>query len=509
MTQAAPQAAPLVSPLIQLTAPGRLVRPGSILLLSCYELGHQPLSLAGPIGVLREAGFGPRAVDLAVEELDDPTILAARLIVISVPMHTALRLGSRVLSRIRDLGSTAHVAFFGLYAELNAEYLLGAGASSVIGGEYEIPLRELARRIHAGLPVEAGAVPGVRVDHRPAAAIEERPVFPAPARDALPALRSYAGFERDGVIISAGYVEATRGCHHTCTHCPITPVYGGSLVVVPRDTVFADIATQIEAGARHITFGDPDFFNGPAHSLRIARMMHERWPNVSFDATIKIEHLLEHRRRLPELAELGCAFVVSAVESLNGEALRRMKKGHSAADVEEAIGLLDAVGIPMRPSLLPFSPWETLESYLELLRFMATLGMQANIDPVHYGIRLLIPPGSAVLDDPDTASWIGPLDPEAFSYTWVHPDPRMQRLAHEVSAAAERGAREMEPAEETFVTIWAAAHAAAGEDPPPVPKARVTRPKPPRLTETWFCCAEPTTQQFDALTRRPAESAPV
>ncbi len=506
MTQAAPQAAPMVSPLIQLTAPGRLVRPGSILLLSCYELGHQPLSLAGPIGVLRAAGFSPRAVDLAVEELDDATIRAARLIVISVPMHTAMRLGSRILTRIRDLGSTAHVSFFGLYAVLNAEYLLGAGGSSVIGGEYEISLRELARRLHAGQPLGAGSVPDLRVDHRPAVAVEERPAFPAPVRDGLPELRSYAGFERDGVIISAGYVEATRGCHHTCSHCPITPVYGGSLVVVPRDTVFADIATQIEAGARHITFGDPDFFNGPAHSLRIARMMHERWPNVSFDATIKIEHLLEHRRRLPELAELGCAFVVSAVESLNGEALRRMKKGHSAADVEEAIGLLDAVGIPMRPSLLPFSPWETLESYLELLQFMATLGMQPNIDPVHYGIRLLIPPGSAVLDDPEATSWIGPLDAEAFSYTWLHPDPRMERLARDVSAAAERGAAGMEPAEETFGAIWKTAHAAAGVAAPPVPDARVTRPRPPRLTESWFCCAEPTAEQFDALTRRAGAS---
>ena len=508
MAHAAPHAAPVMSPLVQLTVPGALARPGSILLLSLYELGHQPLSLAGPIGVLQASGFNPRAVDLAVEELDDATIHAAKMIVVSVPMHTAMRLGNRVLARIRELGSTAHVTFFGLYAVLNADYLLGAGGSSVMGGEYEIPLRELSHRIHAGEAVIAGSVPGLRVDDQPAPPIVERPGFPVPVRDALPEPRSYAGFEREGVIISAGYVEATRGCHHTCSHCPITPVYGGKLVVVPRDTVFADIQNQMEAGARHITFGDPDFFNGPSHSLRIARMMHERWPNVSFDATIKIEHLLEHRRRLPELAELGCAFVVSAVESLNEEALRRMKKGHSAADVEEAIGLLDAVGIPMRPSLLPFSPWETLESYLELLRFMATLGMQPNIDPVHYGIRLLIPPGSAVLDDPEAEHWIGPLDAEAFSYAWIHHDPRMERLAREVSAAAERGAAAMEPAEETFAAIWNAAHAASGhaDAAPPIPEPRVTRPNPPRLTETWFCCAEPTAEQFDALTRRPGTS---
>ena len=454
--------------------------------------------------MLREEGFVPRSVDLAIDELDDATILAARLIVISVPMHTAMRLGSRVLARIRALGSSAHITFFGLYATLNAGHLYASGASSVMGAEYEVTLRALASRIHARKPITGEHVPGLGMPGHPAIPPTARPTFPKPVRDGLPALRAYAGFERDGVIIAAGYVETTRGCHHTCSHCPITPVYGGKLVVVPRDAVFADIETQVTAGARHITFGDPDFFNGPSHSLRIARMMHERWPTVSFDATIKIEHLLEHQKRLPELAELGCAFVVSAVESLNDDALRHMKKGHTAADVSRAIALLDAVGVPMRPSLLPFSPWETIESYLELLRFMADHGMQPNVDPVHYGIRLLIPPGSAVLQDPDCARWLGPLDADAFSWTWTHPDPRMEDLARQVSRIAEQGAAAMEPATTTFASIWQASHRAAGLEPPPVPVSRLTRPHPPRLTESWFCCAEPTADQFDALTRRSA-----
>ena len=27
---------------------------------------------------------------------------------------------------------------------------------------------------------------------------------------------------------------------------------------------------QVESGAQHITFGDPDFFNGPTHGMRIS-----------------------------------------------------------------------------------------------------------------------------------------------------------------------------------------------------------------------------------------------
>ncbi len=461
-----------------------LRQPGAILLLSCYELGHQPLSLAFPLAALRERGFAPRAIDLAIDELPEDALHAAGLVAISVPMHTALRLGVRLIDRIRTARPHAHICFYGLYAALNADYLLAAGADSVIGGEFEGPLGDLAGALDTATTM---AVPGITTATTTSAPFVGRHDFPVPDRADLPALRDYAGFERDGVIVPAGYVEATRGCHHTCAHCPITPVYGGRFVVVPREVVLADIAAQVEQGARHITFGDPDFFNGPGHAMRIVHELHRRWPALTYDATIKIEHLLEHRRLLPELAETGCAFVVSAVESLNEDVLTHLRKGHTVASVATAITALDEVGIPMRPSLLPFSPWETLASYLDLLRFVATHAMAPNVDPVHYSIRLLIPPGSAVLDDHAAAPWLGSLDLEAFSYRWTHPDPRLDALQPEVAAIAERAATTTEPPETTVATIWHAAHRAAGIEAPAIPAPASHRPRPPRLTESWFC----------------------
>jgi radical SAM superfamily enzyme YgiQ (UPF0313 family) len=460
--------------------------PGAILLLSCYELGHQPLSLAFPLAALRERGFRPRAIDLAVDDLTDDALEAARLVAISVPMHTAMRLGARLIDRVRSVQPEAHLAFYGLYAQLNAAGLLAAGADSVIGGEFEGPLGDLAVALDLA-PHAPPVVPGVSTGTHRAEPFTGKHAFPLPDRADLPALRKYAGFERDGIIVPAGYVEATRGCHHTCAHCPITPVYSGRFVVVPRGVVLADIEAQVGRGARHITFGDPDFFNGPGHSLRIVRELHDRWPDLTYDATIKIEHLLEHKRLLPELAETGCAFVVSAVESLNPDVLTHLRKGHTAAGVAEAIAALDAVGIPMRPSLLPFSPWETLDSYLGLLRFVASHGMMPNIDPVHYAIRLLIPPGSAVLDAHGDAPWLGELDTGAFTYRWTHPDPRMDTLQREVAAIAERAAAINEPPESTFAAIWQAAHRAARRTAPALPAPRQVRPRPPRLTESWFC----------------------
>jgi hypothetical protein len=282
-------------------------------------------------------------------------------------------------------------------------------------------------------------------------------------------------------------VEATRGCHHTCRHCPITPVYGGRLTVVPREVVLADARVQIAAGARHLTFGDPDFFNGPGHSLRICRRLHDEFPWLSFDATIKIEHLLQHARLLPELAELGCLFVVSAVESLSDRVLAKLAKGHRRADVAAALAALDRVGIALRPSLLPFTPWTTLDDYLDLLRFVAEHDLAEHVDPIHFAIRLLIPPGSAVLADPDGTPWLGELDAERFTYRWRHPDPRLDRLQETIAALVEAAAARDEPARTTFAAIWEAAFAAAGPAVPALPVPARPRGKPPRLTEDWFC----------------------
>ena len=135
-----------------------------------------------------------------------------------------------------------------------------------------------------------------------------------------------------------------------CRHCPIPPVYGGRFFVVNAATVVADIAVQVEHGAEHVTFGDPDFFNGPGHGMAIVREVHRRWPALTFDVTIKISHLIAHTALLVELASLGCAFVVSAVESLDDGVLARLDKGHTRADFEHALALMSSAGLVLRPT---------------------------------------------------------------------------------------------------------------------------------------------------------------
>jgi radical SAM superfamily enzyme YgiQ (UPF0313 family) len=458
---------------------------GEILLIACYELGHQPLAVAWPAAALERAGFAPAVLDVSVESFDPERARRARLVAISVPMHTALRLGVNVMARVREVNPHCHVAFYGLYATLNAEHLLASGADSVMSGEIEAPLVELAQRLEAGHPVARAIPPHLA-----------RTAPPVPSRAALPALKKYAHLELAGTLRKVGYVEASRGCKHHCRHCPIPPVYGGRFFVMPVDVVLADVRQLVTAGAAHITFGDPDFLNGPRHALAVARAVHAEFPQITFDVTAKVEHLLDRRADLPELASLGCIFIVSAVESLSDEALKHLAKGHTSADILEALTITREAGIALRPTWVAFTPWTSLADYRAMLDFVWDEGLIDHVDPVQFSVRLLVPPGSLLLDLPEFQRHAGRLVPDRFHHEWTHPDPRMDRLHADVSRLVAEAAKSTEDPAATFAKITAAVEQVAGfadhlgGSAPAVPRA--PRPAPaarrvPRLTEPWFC----------------------
>ena len=471
--------------------------PGSILLISCYELGHQPLGIALPLGFLKQSGYQPIGMDISVEPFDPEKVCSAKFVGISVPMHTALRLGIRVAERVREINPVCHICFYGLYASLNAEYLLTHDADSVIGGEYETPMLHLIASLEKEEDQDMRGVNRLGQTEGP---YLERLSFESADREGLPPLEKYARLQANGTERVVGYTEASRGCHHMCRHCPIPPVYQGRFFVIPKETVLEDIRRQVRAGARHITFGDPDFLNGPGHSLKIVELMHEEFPEVTFDITTKVEHILKHRGCFNELRALGCLFVVSAIESLSDTVLTHLNKGHTRADVYTALLILREARIALRPSLVAFTPWTTLGDYQELLNFVESEKLIDFIDPVQYSIRLLIPPGSLLISLPAMGPHLGSLIQESFTYTWTHPDPRMDRLQRDITARVEKAASLGQDPFVTFYQIRLLTDAPLGRTSKrPLPSPNPNRIRPPRLTETWFCCAEPTQGQLDPL----------
>lgn len=442
-----------------------------VLLVSAYELGHQPVHVASPAAILRLRGHDVRAVDLAVEEWDTEQVDWADAVAFSVPMHTAMRLALRGAAAVRAQRPNLPICLYGLYAGVSRDRTVGAAlVDGVLAGEYEPAL-----------------VDWVEAPHSPATTTVVhlgRTSFERPARDLLPPLERYAHLAVDGEERLVGAVEASHGCASRCRHCPIPTVYDGRTRIVAADVVVDDVAQLVAAGARHVTFADPDFLNAVHHSLRIVRAVHERFPDLTFDCTTKVELILRHERIWAEMAASGCLFVVSAFESVDETTLARLDKGHTAADAVQAVALLRGHGIEIRPSFLPFTPWTTLDGLVDLLDFVAACDLVGNVDPVQYTIRLLLPEGSLLLDHPDMRPHLGPYDADRLSWTWAHPDPAVDALQADLVALVEAGAVTGELPRATYLALAGTVREAAGRPPAIVAGSTERRP---RLTEPWFC----------------------
>ncbi len=462
-----------------------------VLLLSTYELGRQPFGLASPAAWLRHAGFEVSAVDLSRTRLDDGDVAGAGLVAFYLPMHTATRLALPVIRRVAVLAPQAHRCAFGLYAPPNRELLASCGAHTVLGGEFEADLLKLAQSVAAG-----GGAPAFDVSSDgPVPRLE----FRVPDRTTLPPLDQYAGLMwPDGSRRVVGYAETTRGCKHLCRHCPVVPIYRGSFRVVDVDIVMADIRNQVAAGARHISFGDPDFWNGIGHARKVVGALASEFPDLTYDVTIKIEHLRRYADELPRLRETGCAFVTSAVESVDDEVLRQLEKGHTRADVEWVAERMRAIGLPLSPTFVAFTPWITPGGYRDLLLTMDRLELAEHVAPVQWAIRLLIPHGSRLLDLPDIEACRGPFDPGALAYPWRHADPRMDELQRRVMTLVEQ--RSGAGRAEIYSEVCAAAAEIDGTPAwPRVSPVRTGHAPLPYATEPWYCCAEPTEAQMSQV----------
>jgi hypothetical protein len=120
-----------------------------------------------------------------------------------------------------------------------------------------------------------------------------------------------------------------------------------------------------------------------------------------------------------------------------------------------------------------------------VLDFVEANDLIDHVDPVQYAIRLLVPPGSYLLDRPAMQPHLGPLNQTLFTYRWTHPDPAMDRLHKDVSALVEKDAQ---AGEDPAVTFYRVKALAAGRKPDRGwPRLSPDRLRAPRLSEPWFC----------------------
>ena len=445
------------------------------LLIATYEMGRQPFGLASPAAWLRRAGVEVRCLDLSRQPFEAALPAQADLVAFHLPMHTATRLAVPVIKRVRAINPDAQLCAYGLYAPLNADFLRSLGVESILGGEFEAALVELATGDLSGAGGDGASRPG-RLP---------RLEFLVPDRHDLPAPSRYATLQVGTNRRIVGYTEASRGCKHRCRHCPVVPIYNGQFRIVPVDVVLADIRAQVDRGVQHVTFGDPDFFNGVGHARRLVTALAREFPTLSYDATIKVEHLLRHADDLGWLRETGCLFVTSAVESFDDQVLAYLEKGHTREDVGRIAALCRRVGLTLIPTFVAFTPWTTLNGYCEFLNDIVRLDMVDSVAPIQLALRLLVPEGSRVLELAELEGRLRPFDAERLVHPWVHADPRVDALSDQLGQLI--GRKLTAPRGALFNEVWELAHDHAGLVAPPRADVPLGRAEVPYLNEPWYC----------------------
>lgn len=455
-----------------------------LLLVSTYELGRQPVHLASPTAALGANGIDVIPLDLAVEDWDPELVDRVDGVAFSVPMHTAMRLAMSMAATVRERRPELPIAFFGLYGAVGSERTLGRLADVLIVGEYEPDLIAWARSL---------GQPGA--GHPEIKSHLGRSEFRTPDRSMLPSHDNYARLEWEGEARIAGAVEASHGCRHRCRHCPIPVVYDGRMRVVGPDIVLNDIDQLVGQGVEHVTFGDPDFLNAPRYSLELLREAHSAHPELTFDVTVKVEHILAHESLWQEMASLGVLFVVSAFESTDERTLEILDKNHTVADMGKAVLVLGSAGVHIRPTWLPFLPWTTPGQVLDLVSFLDRNSLWSATDPVQLAIKLLIPEGSLLEGHPAVVPHLLGYEAQSLTWSWSFAHQETEQLHHELDAIAAEGSDCGADTADTLATMRNRIARAVGVDLPPMPAS----PPTPRLTESWFCCAEPTEAQAAAV----------
>jgi len=462
-----------------------------VVLINPYELGRQSLAIASPLALLQARGFTVESIELAQQRLTPEKLHDAAVIAIHLGMHTATRIAFAAFPRIRQLAPNARICIYGWYAAANAGLFFEQGAVAVFSGEVEDALLLFACQVRDGDP-------DLEQNYRQPLITTAAISWQVPERSQMPPLNRYANLIlADDSRHTVGFTETSRGCKHLCRHCPVVPVYQGRFRAIPRTIVLADIRQQVAAGAQHISFGDPDFLNGPGHAIRILEAMHDEFKELTFDATIKVSHLLAHQELLPRLREWGCLFITTAVESIDDAILEKLQKGHSSTDFSTVVHLTRASNIALSPTFIPFTPWTSLRGYCELLEVIQHLQLIDAVPSIQLAIRLLIPAGSWLLKDAELLHFCSDFDPQLLGYPWQHPHPAVDTLQQQIQAVIEEGDQNNLNRRQVFVQIWQLAHQAVGENK--VLPEHSSCQAIPHLSEPWYCCAEPTSQQLQQL----------
>ena len=438
-----------------------------ILLLSFYDLGKQPKIISELVQKIDTSNNIIEIIDYSIE---DKNVITEEYDVLGInaSMHTASVLAEEFLNG-KVLPKKLFV--FGLYAHVFADmFPQFVSIDNFLNNDIEEYL---------------GIKQNINYSFKNT----------VPDRSKLPHISEYSHIIDGENNIIAGSTETTYGCKHECTHCPVPIQFHGSFKTFGEEKIMQDVSNQVEDGAKHISFNDPDFFNGPKHAIKILELLNNKHPEITYDSTIKVEHILKYPQYFQELKELNMLFVISAFETTNDKVLNILKKNHTADDLKRAVELSLSNSIDIRPTWMPFTPWTEVKDFVNIINLIENYKLRETVAPIQLTIKLLIPKNSLILSSNEIEPYIGVFDPTSFSYQWTYKNPEIDKLQKQLFEYVLNNESIDEYEQYLGLVDIVQSHTGVSL----IRHSEYVKRSVPKLSETWFCCSEPNKIQLDRI----------
>lgn len=348
------------------------------------------LGLAYLAGSLRQAAHDVLILDLVHRNMSDADLIervrefAPGIIGISVKTSTARESG-RLAELLSSSYHDACIIAGGPHVTLCAEDFLSEYPEFDFGllGEADESIVQLVNSIDSDLALKE--VPGLAYRSNGAVIVNPRNAPTDLERLPYPDLDAIDGFCWKG---SRYPVLTSRGCPFQCVFCCVNKITGSKWRArSPKHVVDELEYVALEKGVYSFEILDDNFTLNVDRAKEVCRELMRRDLNLSWDCHngIRADRIDDELAAL--MKEAGCASVAFGMESGHPDTFGLIKKGEPLSAIINAVGTVKAVGMETIGSFIIGLPGDTLEKFIETVRFQRAL----NLDGTNFSILVPYP----------------------------------------------------------------------------------------------------------------------
>ncbi len=187
---------------------------------------------------------------------------------------------------------------------------------------------------------------------------------------------------------SIHYISTSQGCTHRCNFCSIWPTTHGKFFPKNNQLIIDELKTMTQYDV--IRFCDANSFAGVKETEALFKAMIDQGLNrMKYIIDVRVDTVLKYPQVMQLAREAGVEVAICGLESVDDAVLKRYEKKSSVKDIEEALKILNHIGIKVNGNYI-VEPTFTLEDFDKLAAFV-------DRNPIfNSGFTILTPfPGTA------------------------------------------------------------------------------------------------------------------